>query len=461
MKRGPAHDGANRDCALSGLDFSVLQQRGAVVDDAYSVRARSIAWSGAGLLAQPVIALLALPHLLSSLGSERFGLLSLAWALTVVSGLFDLGIGRATTKHIAEHVGRGDLTASGRALDVATRLSLLTGLVGCAGLVIVVLVEGHRAIRFDPILDREVAWAALVLAAAAPMQTLLSTYRGASEALQHFRGLSLARLALSAASFLAPLAAAQFSTNLVVLVSSLVLARGLACLVFRQLAWSTLPRPTSHTALVSADTRALLSAGGWFTVSAVITPLLVQADRFFIGALLSASAVASYVLPFDAVTQLLVCVTAVATVAFPSIAANLQRDSQAARQLFLRWLRGVAVLMAVVCAGTALALPVALHIWLGAAETAEMSTIGRWLCLGVWLNGMGAMFITWLHATGRIAATAFLHLMELPLYLALLVWLLGNHGVTGAAIAWVIRVGVDAAALAWMTMTDRTGRVAA
>lgn len=425
------------------------------------MRAASIAWSGAGLLAQPIIALLALPPLLSSLGSERFGLLSLAWALTVVSGLFDLGIGRAITKHIAEQVGRGDLTAAARALDMATRLSLLTGLLGSAGLLIVVLAGGHRAIRFDPMLDQEVAWAALVLAAAAPLQTLLATYRGASEALQHFRGLSLARLALSAASFLAPLAAAQFSTHLVVLVSCLVLARGLACLVFRQLAWSTLPRPSARAALVSTEARGLLSAGGWFTVSAVITPFLVQADRFFIGALLSASAVASYVVPFDAVTQLLVCVTAVATVAFPSIAANLQRDPPAARQQFLRWLRGVGILMALVCSLTALVLPAALSLWLGAAETAEMASVGRWLCLGVWLNGMGAMLITWLHASGRIAATALLHLVELPLYLALLAWLLGSHGVTGAAIAWVLRVAFDAGALAWMMLADRTGRAKA
>ena len=47
-------------------------------------------------------ALAAVPFLLQRIGVERFGLLSLAWVLIGYFSLFDLGLGRALTKMIAE-----------------------------------------------------------------------------------------------------------------------------------------------------------------------------------------------------------------------------------------------------------------------------------------------------------------------------------------------------------------------
>jgi hypothetical protein len=43
-----------------------------------------------------------------------------------------------------------------------------------------------------------------------------------------------------------------------------------------------------------------------------------------------------------------------------------------------------------------------------------------------------------------------LHLVELPLYIALLVWLGTTVGVRGVAIGWFLRMVVDAAGMWWM-----------
>ena len=106
--------------------------------------------------------------------------------------------------------------------------------------------------------------------------------------------------------------------------------------------------------------------------------------------------------------------------------------------------------MAAVTALVAWWLPALLNAWIGSALPAEAVSVGRWLCLGVWLNAIGSMYFAWLHAHGRFRATALLHLVELPLYLAVLVLLLKQLGVTGAAIAWALRVGFDSAMLAWL-----------
>lgn len=414
------------------------------------MRLSSIAWNVAGLAMPLAAALLCVPPLLQRLGTERFGLLALAWALTAISGLFDLGVGRATTRLVAVQRGRAEAHRTRATLDAAVRIAALAGLVGALLLMLAAAAGAHRGIRYDTALEPEVLQATLLLALVIPLQTLIATYRGASEACEQFRGISLLRMALGAANFAAPLLVAQYTLHLAPLVLALLLARLAACLAYRQLALWALPGEGIPTTLSPQERRELLHSGGWYSVSAIVSPVLVQADRFFIGVLLSAAAVSTYAVPFDLITQLLIVVTAVSTVAFPSITRQLQTDAATARRQFDRWLLVVAGAMATVAALVAWWLPALLNAWIGTALPAEAATVGRWLCLGVWINAIGSMYFAWLHAQGRFRTTALLHLLELPLYLAALVMLLREFGVTGAAIAWVLRVALDSAMLAWL-----------
>lgn len=414
------------------------------------MRLSNVAWNAAGLAVPLVVALLCVPPLLQRLGSERFGLLALAWALTAISGLFDLGVGRATTRLIAAQLGRGDATRIGSTLAAAVRIAAWAGCAGATLLALAAAAGAQRGIRYDVALDSEVLQATLLLALVVPLQTLIATYRGASEACQQFRGISLVRMALGVANFAAPLAVTQYSLHLALLVLALLLARLAAYAAYRWLARQALPGPNTSSPLSALERRELLHAGGWFSVSAIVSPLLVQADRVVIGAVLSAAAVSTYAVPFDLITQLLIVVTAVSTVAFPSITQQLQTDAVAARAKFDRWLLTVAGVMAAVTALVAWYLPALLDVWIGSALPADAASVGRWLCLGVWINAIGAMYFAWLHAQGRFRATALLHMAELPLYVATLVLLLKQFGVVGAAVAWVLRVGLDSAMLAWL-----------
>src|SRR5712691_11098433 len=62
----------------------------------------------AGQAVPLVVGLVTIPYLIRGLGTERFGVLSIAWVLLGYFGLLDLGLGRATTKFVAECLGKGD-----------------------------------------------------------------------------------------------------------------------------------------------------------------------------------------------------------------------------------------------------------------------------------------------------------------------------------------------------------------
>jgi O-antigen/teichoic acid export membrane protein len=194
----------------------------------------------------------------------------------------------------------------------------------------------------------------------------------------------------------------------------------------------------------------LIHFGGWVTVSGIVSPLMVQSDRFFIASIVSVAAVSAYVIPFELVTQLAIATTAISTVAFPSLAALLQRDRTSAWASFAKWLGRTVAVMLIACTMMALSLPHLLPLWIGTSLPPESVRIGQWLCLGIFVNSVGVMYFAYLHADGRFRETAILHLVEFPLYVAVLLMCLWNFGTVGAAIAWVIRVCADTGILAFL-----------
>jgi O-antigen/teichoic acid export membrane protein len=69
--------------------------------------ARNAVWSLVTQCAPMAVALLTIPLLIEGIGKDRFGVLTLVWIALGYFSLFDLGLGRALTKLVAESLGRG------------------------------------------------------------------------------------------------------------------------------------------------------------------------------------------------------------------------------------------------------------------------------------------------------------------------------------------------------------------
>ena len=77
-----------------------------------------------------LVALFAIPLLIKNLGAERFGILTLAWMITGYFGLFDLGIGRALTKLVAEKIPGNNSQEITPLVWTALFIMLLAGILG-------------------------------------------------------------------------------------------------------------------------------------------------------------------------------------------------------------------------------------------------------------------------------------------------------------------------------------------
>jgi O-antigen/teichoic acid export membrane protein len=137
-------------------------------------------------------------------------------------------------------------------------------------------------------------------------------------------------------------------------------------------------------------------------------------------------------------------------VLFPAFASVMQTDRDRAISLFSQTVRLLLfILFPVTLALLSLAGPI-LHLWLGEEFVAQSTRLMQILTLGVLINSLAQVPSGLIQSVGRPDLTARLHLLELPLYLALLWWSVQTRGITGAALAWTLRVSLDAAALFWL-----------
>lgn len=422
------------------------------------MRLSHISWNLAGLVVPLGVAVIAVPHLIEQLGQERFGLLTLVWGLIGYAGALDLGIGRALTQKVAKLRGEVNLSAIPDVLMTAGRITLLTGLVGSLFIVIVALTGGEAWINIKNVPLAEVRNTMLLMAIVLPAQAMSATYRGMNEAFLNFKGISLLRVGLGLINFGGPYVVSFFTTQLPWLVSTLVISRLFALFIFRYFAHLCLQHITKKQrkgAYSTVIAKSLFSFGGWVTISSIVSPVLVQADRFMIASVLSATVVTSYVLPYEVVVQSLVLVGAVSSVMFPGLSQLIQEKPNQWNSYFNKWLLRVAGMMMFICITLGMLLPVLLPLWIKNNLNPVSIIVGQILCIGVFANAIGSMFYALLHAKGRADVTAKLHLIELPLFITALFFSLKQFGIEGAAWAWVGRMIFDAITLIWFTRSIR------
>ncbi len=398
-----------------------------------------------------LVAAITVPTLLETLGNEKFGLLALAWGLIGYAGALDLGLGRAVTQMVASLRGESRYVDIPDTLATASRITLLTGLIGAGLIALFGILDGASMVRTKSTSESEIQLTILLLAVALPAQAMSATYKGLNEAYLNFKAISLLRAALGVINFAGPYIVSFFTTQLPWLVSTLVLSRLVSLLIYKYLAVQCLRNElkVQQKAMYSRTiAKNLFSFGGWVTVSSVIGPLMVQSDRFFISSMISAAAVSIYVLPSEVVVQSLVLVGAISSVIFPKLSQLIKEKPLDWRNYFTIWLKRVTILMAVVCSILVIILPWLLTLWLDENLDIQSITIGRILCFGVFASSVGAMYYAMIHANGRADITAKLHIFQMPIYLVLMYILIQEFGITGAAIAWAGRSIVDAIALA-------------
>jgi len=408
-----------------------------------SLLARNTVYNLIGQGAPMLVAFFAIPLLINGLGTERFGVLTLVWMVIGYFGLFDLGMGRALTKLVAEKLGEGEVQEIPALVWTALFLMMLLGLVGTLAVILLSPWLVTTALKIPETLQVETLDAFKLLATSIPVVISIAGLGGILAAQQRFDLINGIRIPMGVFTFLGPLLVLPFSKSLFSVVAVLVAGRLLAWLIHLLLCFAVMPALRCGIILRRTAVRPLISFGSWMTVTNIVGPLMVYLDRFLIGALMSSIYVAYYATPYEVVSNLGLISGALVGVLFPAFAASFMQDRNRTAMLFGR---GVKYTFLALFPLTLLIVSFAheiLEFWLGGEFAQNSTRVLQWLVVGRFINGLAQIPFALVQSAGRPDLTAKLHFIELPFYLLIVWWLIGAYGIEGAAVAWVARVAVD------------------
>lgn len=408
-------------------------------------------------------ALLSIPWLMAHIGLERFGSLTLIWALLGCLAVLDFGMVRSLVQIIADRRGRPepapDAGIAGRALGVIAALGVVTG--GA------VAVAGDPLIRLfihasDPV-TAEIRRSLWIIALIVPVALVSAGLRGVLEGYQRFRSINLVRMTVGVMNYLSPLCVLPFSDSLVPVIAAIAFGRILGLVAYGWLCVRLVPDLLSPRRYRREPMRPLFVMGAWMMLNNLLGPAMLYADRIILASLVPAAVVAFYTTPFEVLSRLLFIPGALSSVLFPLAASLFHKTPEAlGRMLDLGAHMALGVFLAILGA-VGLGGEAALRLWLGAEFAGQSAPILSVLALGVCFNAVAFVPSALIQGIGRVDVTAKVQLAELPVYLAVLWWLIGAYGPLGAAIAWTLRTGVDMVLLTALlpALAPGTGRPAA
>lgn len=406
--------------------------------------ARNTAINMIGRIVPLLVAIVTMPYVIRHLGPDRYGLLALAWIVVGYFAIFNLGIGPATTKFVAEMLGKGETEGLPELVWTAFASQTVFGVVGGILLAIASPLLVSHVLKIPVALHAQAETIFLLLAAALPLDFGSGSLRGVLAASQRFDLLNALGVPASVLNYLLPVVALALGLGLPAIVLFLVLARAISLVVIFVLCVRLYPALRGGFRFDRKLVRPLLGYGGWVAVNSAVNPILTYLDRFLIGAVISIAAVGFYTPPYLIATKLWILPTSFTATLFPAFSASVGRgDRRWVSNTFVRSFKFLLLMVGPAALVMAFFARPLLTLWLGPKFAAEGALALQIMGVAVLAKSLAFVPYDLLYGVGRPDIPAKFHLLELPCYIGMTWFLITRFGLPGAALAWAILATVD------------------
>ena len=390
----------------------------------------------AGSLVPVFLALVCIPILIHKLGMSGFGILSLIWILIGYLSIFDMGVGRALTFEVSNKL-KGEASFKGLSRVICPGISLATiaGIVGVFLILPIIYFMGSDLeAKFN--IDNESIDALYLCVIAIVPTAITSAIRGALEGGSRFIESNLLRTAISSGMFIVPLVFVELGNHeLLDITIGLIILRIISMIVSIYIIRDNIK--LKHFIFRRSDFR-MLHYGSWVTISSILSPLMVNGDRFIVSSIVGPALLNLYTIPQEMIQRFLIVPGAFTTSIFPKI-PHLKSTKNFYKFSFFYLV--VFSFISVLCIG--IIGPYFFEYWISPIFSINSKEILWILCFGLFFNSLAQLPMTYLMAMGKPKLVATAHVIELIIYILAIYILVKIFGVKGAAFAWSFRVSLD------------------
>lgn len=401
-------------------------------------------WNLGGFIIPTLIAIPSLGLLARYLGTEKFGLFTLAFAIVGYASIFDAGLTRAVIREIA--INRNSEEEQRKIMSTST---VSIGVLGCvAALFIYITIPSVQSLlNISEVNSSDTELAFKILALSIPVFLLNQVWLAYLEGHELFANINIQRIISNSCIAGLPTIFILYSPSLTMAIIGLLFGR----LISLFISFLFCRKIITHSGLLFDQSifKRLIKFGGWMTVSNIISPIMVYFDRFIISNMLGANQVAYYTAPSEGISRALNVPGALARALFPKL-SNATSKTEKNHLEKVSYLLIASVCLSMIMLGFVYAKEI-MVIWMGDEYIGEPVAILKILLIGFFFNALSQIPFAKIQAAGRSHVTAMLHLIEVVPYLVLMYILLHFYFLSGVAIAWAVRVIIDFFALYFLS----------
>ena len=284
-----------------------------------------------------------------------------------------------------------------------------------------------------------------ILTVAIPIVSTTAGLRGVLEAYQRFDVVNIMRVFLGVFTFLGPLLVLFFLNSLFWIVLFLVFIRVIIWILYLTQCFRINDSIRKEIVFDFSSIKPVLKFSIWITIANIVGPLIIYSDRFLIGALVSAAAIAYYATPYEIVSKLLIIPSALSMVLFPVFSASFFSDPKTSKRIFLRGAKFIFIILYPIVFFLVMFSYEIIEIWINKDFAIKSSFTLQLLAIGILMNSISLIPNNFLQGIGKPKIPTLINLIELPIYLFVMWFSVHTAGIKGAAIAYLIMATLDAA----------------
>jgi O-antigen/teichoic acid export membrane protein len=389
-----------------------------------------------GFAVPTLIALPCLGILSRWLSMEEFGVFTLTFAILGYASIFDGGLSRAVTREVS--IYRGNYNEKIKILGTSNFLILIFGML--ASLLLFIFASSvAQLLNISSIYLTTVTLSLKILSFSIPLYLLNLIWIGYLEGMENFFVVNIQKSIGNTLIVLLPVLFCIYEKSLLLAVMGMVFGRLISLIITFFICFKEILGSKFH--FDKNVSIRLFKFGGWITVSNIISPLMVNMDKFIISNILGANKVAIYTAPAEGVTRLVNIPIALSKVLFPKIVSSGTLKEQADLE------RKSYAIVAIFCAPIVFLIFLYAHeimaIWMGEKYGVMTESILKILIVGFYFNALAQIPYTILQSKGFSKQTAIIHLLEIIPYFISIYFAAVYFGIVGVAVVWVLRVFVD------------------